>query len=60
MKKIIEYLRIFLLLVLSIILVKGKLFVEGGLIALLPLFLLMKLRLKNLELRIKNLESNQE
>ena len=57
MKNITEYLRIFLLFVLCIVLIQNKLFIEGGLIALFTLFLLMKLKLKNLELRINNLES---
>ena len=58
MKNIAEYLRILLFFILCIILVQNKLFIEGSIVALYTLFLLMKLRLKKLELRVNNLEGN--
>lgn len=57
--KIIVWLRIILLTITCLILINGKLFIEGGLIALFILYDLTRMRMKDIQERLDKLEGKE-
>ena len=57
--KIVYHLKDFLLLIVCIILLYNKLFIEGGLIALIIFSSISRRKIIDLELRIRELENNE-